>query len=161
MARKTRTICLYHATPVENVESIKKLGILPGGEIGKSNADWTDERAVYLGKKDGLNYPADLLKLKTAMFKVCIPYTKKTDLFADNDWARIKAVDEGNLDEEEWEEMDIDDQDDFAFDWESSVDDGFGARFIGSIPPEWITGCEIGHFDDKNVFVTDLKCTTD
>jgi hypothetical protein len=159
--------CLFHATPVENVESIKRSGLLPGEKTSKSNASWTDGRAVYLGKRDGLNYPSDLLKKRTALFKVCIPADDDTTILADGDWVRNEKVDKPDEDdpsyipEDEWESMSIVEQDLFTNDWRASIEAGFGARYLGSVPAGWIKDCEIGHFESKkghDVFVKDSRC---
>lgn len=140
-------ICLFHLTKATNVDSIKKHGLLTrrdsykitGTSIKQKHSGLRDDPdAVYLGKRDSMNYPFALENHELAMLKVCIPEDDAFENFyPDEDYIR-----------DEFGESEIKFEEDYAEEWENSLEDGYGVKYKGSIHPDKIVDCEIGMLEN-------------
>jgi hypothetical protein len=162
--------CLFHATLAKNVASILKDGLLTPWERARRqnipvkdiplNADTSNIYAIYLGKKDGLNYPFEIQSEPLAMLQVCFSPDETSKFLPDDDYVEDFVLTKRSEAwyHDKWSRWRKTARDDYVRKfWKKSIDDGYGIRHEGSITPDHVAGCEIGEFMDRK-FVAISKC---
>lgn len=140
-------VCLYHLTRASNLDSIEQHGLLTrrsaSQKLGRSFKEKhssldDDPDAIYLGKRDEMNYPFALEDNELAMLKICIPEDDAyANFYPDEDYIR-----------DQYGESEIPFEEEHAEEWEFSISEGYGAKYKGNIPAKNIVDCELGRIEN-------------